>query len=83
VSTDFMELRAQQTVRLLMEILAPTFDQVISQKFTNWVEMADRLLDSLVAAARAQGGAASEDVRGLAAWDRTLDADSRGALLFI
>jgi acyl-homoserine-lactone acylase len=83
VSTDFMELRAQQSAKLLMEVPNLTLEQVISQKFSNHVEMADRLLAPLIAAARAAGGTAGEAAEVLSNWDRTVDAESRGALLFI
>lgn len=83
VSTDFMQLRAQRSAKLLMEVPQLTLEQVISQKFSNRGEMADRILDDLVAAARAAGGTASEAADVLDAWDRTVNADSRGALLFI
>ena len=83
VSTDFMELRAQLSANLIMEIPQLSLTDVISQKFSNRVEMAYRLLDQLVEAGRAAGGTASEAANVLAAWNRTVDADSRGALLFI
>jgi acyl-homoserine-lactone acylase len=45
--------------------------------------LADRILDDLVAAARASGSApAREAADVLAAWDRTADTDSRGGVLF-
>ena len=53
-------------------------------RYSTRVEFADRILDDLIAAARQHGGAMAQraaDV--LAAWDRRVDADSRGALLFV
>jgi acyl-homoserine-lactone acylase len=83
VSTDFMELRAQLSAMLIMDTPQLTLEDVISHKFTNRVEMAYRLLDQLVEAGRAAGGVAGDAADVLAAWDRTVNAESRGALLFI
>jgi acyl-homoserine-lactone acylase len=46
------------------------------------MELADRVLDPLIAAARAAGGTAAQAAVVLDAWDRCADATSRGAVLF-
>jgi acyl-homoserine-lactone acylase len=44
--------------------------------------LADRVLDDLIPAAKAAGGVAAEAAVVLAGWDRSANADSRGAVLF-
>jgi acyl-homoserine-lactone acylase len=44
--------------------------------------LADRVLDDLIAAAKTAGGPAASAAAVLAAWDRSANADSRGAVLF-
>jgi acyl-homoserine-lactone acylase len=60
-----------------------TFDDFVVRKLTSHVLMTDRVLDDLLAAAAAS---ADPDVQAavtvLKAWDRTVNADARGALLF-
>ncbi len=80
-----MALRPQRSAELLSEAPAKlSFDDVARMKHDTHVEMADRALDELVAAAR-EGG--SERVKRaastLSAWDRKTDAGSRGAPLFL
>lgn len=79
----FMHFRAQRSARMLMEDDRISFEELIQYKLSTRLELADRLLDDLIPAARQQG---SELVRRaaevLAAWDRNADAESRGAVLF-
>ena len=67
-----------------MEDESITFDEMVEYKHSTHMELADRLLPDLIEAARADG---SELVRAAAdvleAWDRTADAESRGAVLFL
>jgi acyl-homoserine-lactone acylase len=87
---ELMELRSQQIVNVLSEASRQplTFDAVKAIKFTNRMELADRVLDELLRTAEAatftgERGDLLTRARGvLAAWDRTVDADSRGAVLF-
>jgi acyl-homoserine-lactone acylase len=84
VSTQFMHQRAQRSTRLLLDKPLLSLDDVIAGKFSNRVELADRILDDLIEAAEAQGGElAQRGAEVLAAWDRQTNADSRGALLFL
>lgn len=75
--------RPSQSFRLLMEDESITFDELRDYKFSTFVELTIPVLDELIAAAQA-----SEDVRAqqaaevLANWDRRMDAESRGAILF-
>jgi len=79
----FMNLRSQRSVRMLMEKSKISFDEMIADKFSSRMELADRILDDLIPAARRVGGElASEAADVLEAWDRKADANSRGAVLF-
>ena len=79
----FMNLRSQRSVRMLMEKSKISFEEMIADKFSSRMELADRILDDLIPAARRVGGElASQAADVLEAWDRKADADSRGAVLF-
>ncbi len=79
----FMHLRAQRSAKMLMEKEKMSFEQMIADKFSSRLEMADRVLDELIQAARQQGSElANQAADVLQAWDRNTDADSRGAALF-
>jgi acyl-homoserine-lactone acylase len=78
-----MSLRAQQASHLMADPPKITFDDFVVRKLTSHVLMTDRVLDDLLAAAAAS---ADPDVQAavtvLKAWDRTVNADAKGALLF-
>jgi acyl-homoserine-lactone acylase len=78
-----MSLRAQQSSHLMADPSKITFDDFVVRKLTSHVLMTDRVLDDLLAAAAAS---ADPDVQAAAAvlkaWDRTVNAGARGALLF-
>jgi len=79
----FMHLRAQRSAQMLMEKPKISFDEMVVDKFSSRMELADRILDDLISAARKQGselGRQAADV--LSAWDRKAEATSRGAVLF-
>ncbi|MEW6496538.1 MAG: acylase [Cyanobacteriota bacterium] len=79
----FMHLRAQRSAKMLMEKEKISFDQMIADKFSSRMELADRVLDDLIRAARQQGSElANQAADVLQAWDRQTNADSRGAALF-
>ncbi len=78
-----MEFRPQRSARMLDEDSRISFEELIAYKHSNRSELADRILDDLLLAAREQGG--EEVLRAaevLEKWDRTADAKSRGAALF-
>ncbi|HYD81472.1 MAG TPA: acylase [Paucimonas sp.] len=77
-----MGLRAQRSARLVAEDARISFDEMIRYKHATRVELADRVLDPLLAAAEKGGPAVREAAKVLRAWDRKTDADSRGAVLF-
>ncbi|MBT4496467.1 MAG: acylase [Gemmatimonadetes bacterium] len=79
----FMHFRAQRSVRMLAEDEEISFEKMVAYKHSTRMELADRVLDELISAAREKEGELvnrAADV--LAAWDRKADADSRGAVLF-
>jgi acyl-homoserine-lactone acylase len=79
-----MHFRAQRSALMLMEDESITFEELVAYKHSTRMAAADRVVDDLVAAARAADVAqavAAADV--LAAWDRTADAQSRGGVLFL
>jgi acyl-homoserine-lactone acylase len=78
----FMDFRAQRSVRMLSEHSSMSFDEVVQDKLSTRMELADRILDDLIPAARRGGGTAVRAANILAAWDRCADANSRGAVLF-
>jgi acyl-homoserine-lactone acylase len=60
-----------------------SFEEMIKYKHSTRMELADRLLDDLIPAARKHGDELARraaDV--LEAWDASANADSRGAVLF-
>ena len=83
IAPRFMHWRAQRSAKMLMEHEKISFDQMISDKFSSRMELADRVLDELIQAARRSGsGLAKQAADVLQAWDRKTDTDSRGAVLF-
>jgi acyl-homoserine-lactone acylase len=77
-----MGLRPQRSANLLEQNPKMTFDQMVANKMSTRMELADRVLDDLLPPATAAGGAAAEAAAVLAQWDRCADADSKGAVLF-
>ncbi|MEH2191318.1 MAG: acylase [Nostoc sp.] len=79
----FMDFRSQRSVRMLAEDNKISFDKMVADKHSTRMELADRILDDLIPAARKYGkdlGQKAANV--LEAWDRQANADSRGAVLF-
>jgi acyl-homoserine-lactone acylase len=75
--------RAQRAARMLNGDDHITFAEAVAYKHSTRVELADRMLEPLVRAARTHGsGLARQAADVLAAWDRHVDAGSRGAVLF-
>lgn len=83
IAPKFMDFRAQRSVRMLMENPKMSYEEMIADKFSSRMELADRILDELIAAARQSGSKlAIEAADVLAAWDREANPESRGAVLF-
>ena len=84
IPADKVSLRAARGIRMLGEVPRISFDRLTADKWSTRSELADRVLPDLIAAADRSGDALARQAAGvLARWDRTTDADSRGALLFL
>ncbi len=78
-----MRLRAQRSARMLMADESITFEELIQYKHSIRMELADRLLDDLLAAARqSTSDRVLRAAQVLISWDRNADANSQGAVLF-
>ena len=76
--------RSQRSARMLAEDDQITFDELVAYKHSTRVELADLILDDLVLAAREHGGPLARKAADvLESWDRAVDAQSRGAVLFL
>lgn len=76
-------MRPLRSMRMLLEDSSITFDEMIEYKFSNRLELADRVLPDLLAAVKTSGDdSAKKAAKVLEAWDRTTDADSKGGVLF-
>ncbi len=83
IAPNFMSLRAQRSVRMLLENPKISFEQMIANKFSTRVELADRILDDLIVAAQKNGSEIGRQAAAvLSAWDRQTEANSKGAVLF-
>jgi acyl-homoserine-lactone acylase len=75
--------RSMRSIRMLTENPKMSFDDLMRLKLSTRLELADRIVDDLIAAANQS---ASSDAKAAAAvlqaWDRQAENDSRGALLF-
>lgn len=78
-----MGFRPQRSANILRSDESVTFEELVAYKHDTRVEMAGRVLDELVPLA---GASEDPDVqeagRVLGDWDRTVDAGSRGGVLF-
>ncbi|MEG4989633.1 acylase [Microcoleus sp. BR0-C5] len=77
-----MDLRSQRSAKMLLEDEKISFAELMQYKHSTQVELADRLLDDLIPVARQGSEKARRAAEVLATWDRKVDADSRGAVLF-
>ena len=83
MAPHFMSFRAQRSARMLDEDPSISFEELIEYKHSTRMELADRILGDLLAAARKQGGPVVwQAAEVLEKWDRSADAGSRGAVLF-
>ncbi|WP_183138967.1 penicillin acylase family protein [Pseudomonas syringae group genomosp. 3] len=83
VTTPFVNLRAQRIIERLKATPTVDFNALLNLKLDTGSELAERMLDDLIVAG---GQAKDPDSRAgaqiLAGWDRAMNADSRGAVLF-
>jgi acyl-homoserine-lactone acylase len=75
--------RPQHSLRLLNSDSSITFEELVKYKHSTRLELGDRIVDELAAAARAHGSSRARQAADvLQAWDRSTNANSRGAVLF-
>lgn len=78
-----LSLREQQGVEMLTAQNSLSFEQMVTDKFSSYVKLADRVLDALIGAANSSGDSLAEQAASvLQSWDRTTDANSKGSVLF-
>ncbi|MEM9354722.1 MAG: penicillin acylase family protein [Pseudomonadota bacterium] len=79
-----VSLRAQRSIRMLMESDKLSLDEIIESKYSTRMELADRLLNHLLAAVIESGNEMAGQASAiLESWDRCADPDSCGAVLFV
>ena len=84
LATRSMSLRAQRSVAMVDTDPRISYDELIGYKHSTRMELADRVLDELLPSAAASGNNAVREAGAvLARWDRSADAESRGAVLFV
>ncbi len=75
--------RTMRSIRTLNDPGKISFDDLVRLKHSTRLELADRIVDDLVAAAGQSGSeTAKRAAQVLASWDRQADNTSKGALLF-
>jgi acyl-homoserine-lactone acylase len=83
ISSYFPLFRSDRALRMLSEDKKISFDMLLQKKFSTRAEMADRVLDELLAAVDQYGNPRAKQAAAvLKKWDRQNEADSVGALLF-
>ncbi|MEB3310843.1 MAG: acylase [Snowella sp.] len=76
--------RTQRSIKLLQGNKKLSLEEVIQAKFSSHLEMADRVLELLLPAAKLLANPIGlEAAEVLRKWDRQTNADSRGAVLFM
>nr|WP_254504523.1 penicillin acylase family protein [Duganella vulcania] len=84
VVSDFTNLRAQQVIAQLSAAHRFRLEDIVALKQRTHVALSDRVLDDLIAAGRRSADPDAREASAvLAKWDRNINADSRGASLFI
>ena len=71
------QMRTLRSLRMITEDAKIGYEELLAKKHSTRMELADRILPDLLAAA-----GNTDAGRVLAAWDRHADVDSRGAVLF-
>jgi acyl-homoserine-lactone acylase len=83
LATRELSLREIRGIRMLTENPAMSLERMIELKHSARFELADRVLDDLIAAANASGDATARRAASvLDGWDREASAGSTGVLLF-
>lgn len=84
MSPQEMRLRPQRAINLIKDDKAITFEELIAYKLNTGLEIADRILDDLLAAVQQYPDANTQKAAEvLQKWDKTTNAESRGSVLFV
>ncbi len=79
----WLDMREERGLTMLTADSSITYDELVTMRYSNRMGLADRVLPDLLAAARSSDDTLAVRAAGvLARWDRSADADSRGAVLF-
>jgi len=83
IAPDYMPLRSQRAVNMLLGDSSITFDHLADYKLSSHVELADRVLDDLLSGIDSTSSPILRESRQiLAKWDRNADNNSIGMVLF-
>lgn len=83
MAPQFMSFRPQRAARMLIEDESITFDELVDDKLSTHLELADRILDDLFAAVDNSDSEKAKEAKAvLEHWDRSANADSKGTVLF-
>jgi len=83
MSQNFMHFRAQRSARMALEDGSITFAELMDYKMDTKMELADRVLDDLLALAEnSNDEIIIEASQVLSNWDRQTNGNSQGAVLF-
>lgn len=83
MAPEYLDMREQRGIEMLMQNQHMSFDALVQDKFSTHELLADRVLPELIAAAQTYGTSLAKEASGvLQSWDRTTNAGSRGAVLF-
>jgi acyl-homoserine-lactone acylase len=84
MSPNYADFRTQGSLRMLQEDASITFDELVQDKLSTRLEMAERVLDDLLKAVDQYGTDLSKEAKAvLEKWDHRADVNSVGTLLFI
>jgi acyl-homoserine-lactone acylase len=84
IESSAVSLRMARGIRMLSSTRRISFEELVADKWSTRSELADRILPDLLEAAQRDGDElARQGAEVLAHWDRCLDPDSRGAVLFM
>ena len=83
MSPNYADFRTQGSLRMLQEDASITFDELVEDKLSTRLEMADRVLDDLLKAVDQYGTDLSKEAKAvLEKWDHKADGNSVGTLIF-
>ena len=84
MAPNYLHFRPQRAVRMMQEDNSISFDELVNDKLSTHLEMADRILDDLFAAIDQYGTDLGKEAKQvLAQWDRSADTGSIGTLVFV